>query len=65
MATTNYVLITDDFYNELEEYTIDALEGDSAAAAVIRDFGHSLSEAIEDLTDPELKLDASNSFINV
>lgn len=65
MATTNYVLITDDFYNELEEYTIDALEGDRAAAAVIRDFGHSLSEAIKDLTDPELKLDASNSFITV
>ena len=65
MTSTNYVLITDDFYNELEEYTIDALEGDRAAAAVIRDFGHSLSETIEDLTDSELKFEASNSFITV
>lgn len=42
MATTNYVLITDDFYNEIEDQALDALQGDPASLTSLVEYAKDL-----------------------
>ena len=53
MDRTPYVLITDDIYNELEDYALDALQGDSAALKSLTGYAKELGKIADSLEDKE------------
>lgn len=55
MARTRFVIITDDFYNELEEYSIEILEGNATALKEFSDYALELAAIVAAGEDPEPK----------